>query len=82
MGRCPRSISWSGLGGILGLEAAGATYFAASADGANKALGGGGGASYRLHLPERRLPGDAFWSITLYEFVTGGQYMVENPINR
>lgn len=75
-----RAASAAMSGGILGLEAAEATYFAASVDGTNKALGGG--ASYRLHLPEGRLPSDAFWSITLYEFVTGGQYMVENPINR
>ncbi len=67
-------------GGILGVEAAEATYFAASVDGTNTALGGG--TRYRLHLPQGRLPADAFWSISLYEFVPGGQYLVENPINR
>jgi hypothetical protein len=67
-------------GGILGVEAAEATYFAASVDGSNTALGNG--ASYRLHLPQGRLPADAFWSISLYEFVPGGQYLVDNPIKR
>lgn len=67
-------------GGILGLEAAEAAYFAASVDGSNTALGDG--ARYRLHLPQGRLPADAFWSISLYEFVPGGQYLVENPIKR
>lgn len=67
-------------GGILGLEAIEATYFAASVDGSNTALGNG--ASYRLHLPKGRLPSDAFWSISLYEFVPGGQYLVQNPIDR
>lgn len=67
-------------GGILGVEAAEATYFAASVDARNNALGGG--AQYRLHLPQGRLPADAFWSISLYEFVPGGQYLVENPIKR
>lgn len=75
-----RAASAAMSGGILGLEAAEATYFAASVDGNNQPLGTGN--SYRLHLPQGRLPADAFWSISLYEFVTGGQYMVENPINR
>ena len=75
-----RAQSAAMSGGILGLEAAEATYFAASVDGNNQALGKG--QAYRLHLPQGRLPSDAFWSISLYEFVTGGQYMVENPINR
>ena len=75
-----RAQSAAMSGGILGLEATEATYFAASVDGNNQPLGKG--QSYRLHLPDGRLPADAFWSISLYEFVTGGQYMVENPINR
>jgi hypothetical protein len=75
-----RAQSAAMSGGILGLEAAEATYFAASVDGNNQALGKG--QAYRLHLPQGRLPADAFWSISLYEFVTGGQYMVDNPINR
>lgn len=75
-----RAASAAMSGAILGLEAAEASYFAASVDGDKRALGEG--ASYRLHLPQGRLPADAFWSISLYEFVPGGQYMVENPINR
>ena len=75
-----RAQSAAMSGGILGLEAAEATYFAASVDGNNQPLGKG--QSYRLHLPDGRLPADAFWSISLYEFVTGGQYMVDTPINR
>lgn len=75
-----RAQSAAMSGGILGLGAAEATYFAASVDGNHQALGEG--RAYRLHLPQGRLPSDAFWSISLYEFVTGGQYMVDNPINR
>lgn len=75
-----RAQSAAMSGGILGLEAAEATYFAASVDGNHQALGEG--RAYRLHLPQGRLPADAFWSISLYEFVSGGQYMVDNPINR
>lgn len=75
-----RAASAAMSGGILGVEAAEASYFAASVDGQNAALGQG--AAYRLHLPQGRLPADAFWSISLYEFVPGGQYLVENPINR
>jgi len=75
-----RAQSAAMSGGILGLEAAEATYFAASVDGNGQALGEG--RAYRLHLPQGRLPADAFWSVSLYEFVTGGQYMVDNPINR
>lgn len=67
-------------GGILGVEAAEATYFSASLDHTGEALGGG--QRYKLHLPKGRLPADAFWSVSLYEFVTGGQYMVDNPIDR
>lgn len=67
-------------GGILGVEAAEATYFAASVDGHNTTLGHG--ASYRLHLPQGRIPADAFWSVSLYEFVPGGQYLVDNPLKR
>ncbi len=67
-------------GGVLGVEAAEAVYFAASVDGSNTALGDG--AHYRLHLPQGRLPADAFWSVSLYEFVPGGQYPLANPINR
>ncbi|MEB5964991.1 DUF1254 domain-containing protein [Comamonas testosteroni] len=75
-----RAQSAAMSGGILGLTAAEATYFAASVDTNNQALGKG--QAYRLHLPQGRLPADAFWSVSLYEFVTGGQYMVDNPINR
>lgn len=75
-----RAQSAAMSGGILGLEAAEASYFAASVDANNQALGNGN--SYQLHLPKGKLPADSFWSITLYEFVTGGQYLLENPINR
>lgn len=75
-----RAQSAAMSGGILGLEAAEASYFAASVDGSNQPLGAG--QSYRLHLSKGGLPVDAFWSISLYEFVTGGQYMLDNPINR
>lgn len=67
-------------GAMLGLEAAEAIYFFANVDDNKKPLGNGN--SYRLHLPTGKLPADAFWSIALYEFTEGGQYMVENPINR
>jgi hypothetical protein len=67
-------------GGILGVEAAEAVYFFASVDGDAQPLGGG--ARYRLHLPQGGLPADAFWSITMYEFVPGGQYLVDNAIHR
>lgn len=75
-----RAQSAAMSGGILGLEASEATYFAASVDGDNQPLGAGN--SYRLHLPKGRLPADAFWSISLYEFVSGGQYLLDNPVNR
>lgn len=71
-------------GAILGLEAAEAVYFFASVDGNSQPLGDG--ARYRLHLPQGRLPADAFWSITLYEFPKdgppGGHYVMDNPLNR
>jgi hypothetical protein len=67
-------------GAMLGLEAAEAVYFFGNVDENKKALGGG--QSYRLRLPAGKLPADAFWSIALYEFTEGGQYMVENPVNR
>lgn len=71
-------------GGILGLEEAEAVYFFASVDGNAQPLGGG--ARYRLHLPQGTLPADAFWSITLYEFPKdgppGGHYVMDNPIDR
>lgn len=71
-------------GAVLGLEAAEAVYFFASVDGNAQPLGGG--ARYRLHLPQGRLPADAFWSITLYEFPKdgppGGHYLMDNPIDR
>lgn len=67
-------------GGILGVEAAEAVYFFASVDGNAQPLEGG--SHYRLHLPDGKLPADAFWSITLYEFVSGGHYLLNNPNNR
>lgn len=68
-------------GGILGLEAAEAIYFFAAVDGASQPLGGG--ARYRLRLPQGGLPADAFWSITLYEFVgNGNHYLYANPLGR
>ncbi|SFA82555.1 Uncharacterized conserved protein [Collimonas sp. OK607] len=75
-----RASSAAMSGGVLGVEAAEATYFAANVDGAGKALGNG--QHYRLRLPQGGLPAKAFWSISLYEFVPGGQYLVRNPINR
>ncbi len=67
-------------GAMLGLEAAEAVYFFANVDENKKPLGNGN--SYRLRLPSGKLPADAFWSIAIYEFSDGGQYMVENSINR
>lgn len=67
-------------GGILGVEAAEASYFFASVDAQLRPLGEGG--RYRLHLPQGGLPADAFWSITLYEVVPGGHYLFDNPIHR
>jgi len=75
-----RAGSAANSGGIFGLEAAEATYFMAVADADGEPLGQG--RRYRLRLPNGGLPADAFWSITLYEFVEGGQYMVDNPIGR
>lgn len=75
-----RASSAAMSGGILGVEAAEATYFAASVDGVGKPLGKG--LHYRLRLPQGGLPANGFWSISLYEFVPGGQYLVRNPINR
>jgi hypothetical protein len=75
-----RAASAAMSGGILGLEAAEATYFVGNVDGDNQALGDG--VSYSLRLPEGRLPADAFWSISLYEFAAGGQYLLDNPIGR
>lgn len=67
-------------GGIFGLEAPEATYFMGVADAREEPLGQG--RRYRLRLPKDGLPADAFWSVSLYEFVEGGQYMVDNPIGR
>lgn len=75
-----RAGSAANSGGIFGVEAAEATYFMAVADDHDEPLGQG--RRYRLHLPSGGLPADAFWSLTLYEFVEGGQYMVANPIDR
>ncbi|HOM14889.1 MAG TPA: DUF1254 domain-containing protein [Rubrivivax sp.] len=75
-----RAGSAANSGGIFGVEAAEATYFMAVADNHDEPLGQG--RRYRLHLPSGGLPADAFWSLTLYEFVEGGQYMVANPIGR
>lgn len=75
-----RAGSAANSGGIFGLEAAEATYFMAVADADDEPLAQG--RRYRLHLPAGGLPADAFWSLTLYEFVEGGQYMVANPIDR
>lgn len=75
-----RAGSAANSGGIFGLEAAEATYFMGVADEGNEALGQG--RRYRLHLPSGGLPSNAFWSVSLYEFVEGGQYMVANPIDR
>lgn len=75
-----RAGSAANSGGIFGVEAAEATYFMAVADDHDEPLGQG--RRYRLHLPAGGLPADAFWSLTLYEFVEGGQYMVANAIDR
>lgn len=75
-----RAGSAANSGGIFGVEAAEATYFMAVADNHDEPLGQG--RRYRLQLPAGGLPADAFWSLTLYEFVEGGQYMVANPIGR
>lgn len=75
-----RAGSAANSGGIFGVEAAEATYFMAVADDHGAPLGQG--RRYRLHLPSGGLPAGAFWSLTLYEFVEGGQYMVANPIDR
>jgi hypothetical protein len=75
-----RASSAAMSGGVLGVEAAEATYFAANVDAAGKPLGKG--QHYRLHLPQGGLPANGFWSISLYEFVPGGQYLVRNPIQR
>lgn len=75
-----RAGSAANSGGIFGLEAAEATYFFAVADEQAQALGQG--RRYRLHLPQGRLPADAFWSITLYEFQAQGQYLLDTPTQR
>ena len=75
-----RAASAANSGGMFGLEAAEATYFMALADGNDELLGQG--RHYRLHLPQGGLPADAFWSITLYEFTEGGEYMLDNPLGR
>ena len=75
-----RAGSAANSGGIFGVEAAEASYFMAVADDHDEPLGQG--RRYRLQLPAGGLPADAFWSLTLYEFVEGGQYMVANAIDR
>jgi hypothetical protein len=75
-----RAGSAANSGGIFGLEAAEATYFMGVADAAGETLGQG--RRYRLRLPSGGLPADAFWSVTLYEFLAEGQYMLPNPIDR
>jgi hypothetical protein len=75
-----RAGSAANSGGIFGLEAAEAVYFMGVADGNDELLGQG--RSYRLHLPAGGLPADAFWSLSLYEFLPDGQYMVANKIDR
>ena len=75
-----RAGSAANSGGIFGLEAAEAVYFMGVTDGNDEILGQG--RSYRLHLPAGELPADAFWSLSLYEFLPDGQYMVANKIDR
>ncbi len=75
-----RAGSAANSGGIFGLEAEEATYFMALTDAQDETLGQG--RRYRLHLPSGGLPADAFWSVTLYEFQEGGQYMTPNAIDR
>lgn len=75
-----RAGSAANSGGIFGLEGTEATYFMALTDAQDETLGQG--RRYRLHLPAGGLPADAFWSVTLYEFQAGGQYMTPNAINR
>lgn len=75
-----RAGSAANSGGIFGVEAAEATYFMGVADERDEPLGQG--RQYRLRLPAGGLPADAFWSVTLYEFAEGGQYMVANTIDR
>lgn len=76
-----RAGSAANSGGIFGVEAAEATYFMGVADEHDEPLGQG--RRYRLRLPAGGLPADAFWSITLYEFVgNGNHYLYANPLGR
>ena len=66
--------------GILGLAPAEAAYSVAMFGSDGKPLTGD--KRYLLHIPAGGIPSSIFWSITLYEFREGNQFLVENPLRR
>jgi len=66
--------------GMLGLAPAEAAYAAALIGSDGQALVGS--KHYRLHIPPGGIPSDIFWSVTLYEFKQGGEFLTDNPRHR
>lgn len=65
---------------MLGLEPAEAAYSAAGYGTDGLALVGS--KKYKLHIPAGGIPSKVFWSVTLYEFKDGSQFLTPNPIQR
>lgn len=66
--------------GMLGLAPAEATYAGAGYGDDGQALVGS--KKYRLHIPPGGIPSNVFWSVTLYEFKHGSEFLTPNPLNR
>lgn len=66
--------------GMLGLAPAEAAYAAAGYSSDGQALVGS--KNYRLHIPPGGIPSNVYWSVTLYEFKQGSEFLTTNPINR
>lgn len=66
--------------GILGLAPAEAAYAGAGYSADGQALVGS--KNYRLHIPPGGIPSNVYWSVTLYEFKQGSEFLTPNPIKR
>ncbi len=66
--------------GILGLAPAEAAYAGAGYSADGQALVGS--KKYRLRIPPGGIPSNVYWSVTLYEFKQGSEFLTPNPINR
>ena len=66
--------------GMLGLAPAEAAYAGAGYSSDGQALVGS--KNYGLHIPPGGIPSNVFWSVTLYEFKQGSEFLAPNPVNR